>query len=145
MGACVMLLPNALSWVQCTVKPNNTKTSEFGVEKGLLQGCARRQVALAPWNPELLKGFQQSILKGKVREGCGWWLQTSWGWNLLSTSVRSQCSFKPPSKQILFCFCNFFSLIGMEKCYTLKGHRLENRLSWLCQALDDILNLKEKQ
>lgn len=43
-----MLLPNALSWAQCTVKPNNTRTSEFGVEKGLLQGRARRQVAHGP-------------------------------------------------------------------------------------------------
>ena len=28
--------------VQCTVRPNNTKTWEFGTEKSLSQGCARR-------------------------------------------------------------------------------------------------------
>lgn len=48
MGACLVLLPNALSWAWCTVKPNKTKMSEFGVEKGVLQGRARRQVAHAP-------------------------------------------------------------------------------------------------
>ena len=45
-----------------------TEMSEFGAEKGLLQGHARRQVAHA------LKtgnsgGFQQSIFKSQVREG----------------------------------------------------------------------------
>ena len=39
MGACMWLLPNALSWVQCTVKPNNTKTSEFGVERFIAGLC----------------------------------------------------------------------------------------------------------
>ena len=55
-----------------------TEMWEFGAEKGLLQGYVRRQVACAPPNPELPKGFQQSIFKGKVRKGRGWLLQTSW-------------------------------------------------------------------
>ena len=37
-----------------------TETLEFGAEKVLLQGHARRQVAQAPQNPELLEGFQHS-------------------------------------------------------------------------------------
>ena len=46
-----------------------TKTSEeFGSVKGLLQANARRRVAPDPENSELLKSFQQSTFKGKVRE-----------------------------------------------------------------------------
>ena len=48
-----------------------TETSEFGAEKGLWQGHARRQVALAHKTPELLQQFQQSTFKGMVR---GAWL-----------------------------------------------------------------------
>ena len=44
-------------------------TLEFGAEKGLLQGQARRWVAHAPENPKVSEGFQQSTSKGKVREG----------------------------------------------------------------------------
>ena len=44
--------------------------SEFGAEKGLLQGHARRQVAHALKNPKLPKGFWQSTFKSQVgREG----------------------------------------------------------------------------
>ena len=46
-----------------------TKMSEFGAEKGLLQGHARKQVTQAPKAPEVPKGFWQSIFKGQVREG----------------------------------------------------------------------------
>ena len=41
----------------------------FGAEKGLLQGQARRMGGSCSPNPELLKGFEQSNFKGKVREG----------------------------------------------------------------------------
>ena len=44
-----------------------TKMSEFGAEKGLLQGTAR-QVAHAVKIPELPTGFQHCIFKGQVRE-----------------------------------------------------------------------------
>ena len=47
----------------------HTKTSEFGAEKGLLQGHARRRVAHALKSPELPEGFWQSIFKSQVREG----------------------------------------------------------------------------
>lgn len=60
------------SMCQGTVRLNNTKTLEFGVEKGLLQGYARRQEAHAlKKTPKFLKDFQQSPLIGKVREGRG--------------------------------------------------------------------------
>ena len=46
-----------------------TKTSESGEEKGLLQGHSSRQVAQAQKIPKLPKGFWQSIFKGQMREG----------------------------------------------------------------------------
>ena len=33
----------------------------------------------------------------------------------------------------------------MEKCYILKGQRLENELVCMFQAIGNILNLKQKQ
>ena len=38
------------------------ETSEFGAEKGLLQGYTRRMVAHAP-NPKLPKGFSKAFLQ----------------------------------------------------------------------------------
>ena len=61
----------------------HTETPRFGAKKGLLQGHTRRWVAHTP-NPKLLEGFQQSLFKGKVEEGRGWLLQTSWYRNPLS-------------------------------------------------------------
>ena len=71
-----------------TVRPNKLKPREFGAEKDLLQGNARRWAAHAFKNPELPEGFQQSIFKSQVLEWCcrvcnqlvhnsliGWW----WG------------------------------------------------------------------
>ena len=46
-----------------------TKTSEFGVEKGLLQGAARRMGGSCPKNSKLPRRFQESIFKGQVKEG----------------------------------------------------------------------------
>ena len=49
-----------------------TETPEFGVEKVLFQGHARR---VTPWvanackSPELPESFQQGIFKGQVGEG----------------------------------------------------------------------------
>ena len=45
-----------------------TETLEFGAEKGLLQGQARRWVAHVLKSPELSEGFRQSIFKSQVRE-----------------------------------------------------------------------------
>ena len=44
-----MMLPDESesSCAPPTVRPNNTETSEFGAEKGLLQGHAKRWVARA--------------------------------------------------------------------------------------------------
>ena len=44
---------------------NKVKESEFGAEKGLLQGRARY---IVPKNPGALKGFQQTIITGQLRE-----------------------------------------------------------------------------
>ena len=143
-------LPNASLCAQRTVRPNNTKTAEYGAEKGLLQGHARRRggggVAHAPKNPKLPKGFQQSIFKGQVREGRGRLWQNSWCLNplflQLFMQVRSQCSCKPPTRQMLFPVLQLCISLGMEKCYTLKGHSLENELSCIFQARGNILEAK---
>jgi len=65
------LLPNTSSSGQCTGRPNNTYTSVFRAGNGLLQGHARRQVTCAS-KTSIREEFQQSIFKGKVKEGA--WL-----------------------------------------------------------------------
>ena len=68
--------------------------------------------------PELPEGFQQSRFKGQVREGHGWWLQSSWCRNplflQLSMWVRSWCSCKPPRRQMLFSVLQLFISIWMD-------------------------------
>ena len=39
---------------------------EFGAEKGLLQGHARRQVAHAPETPNSPEGFSKAFLKARL-------------------------------------------------------------------------------
>ena len=46
------VLPNASPCARHTVNRNNTKMSACGAEKGLLQGCARKQVAHALKTPK---------------------------------------------------------------------------------------------
>ena len=46
-----------------------TETSEFGAEKGLLQGPCKEKRWLVLQRLELSHGFQGSVFKGKVREG----------------------------------------------------------------------------
>ena len=53
------------------MRPINTKTSEFGTEKGLLQIHKRRRVAHVLRTLKLLKAFSKASLKQKVREGRG--------------------------------------------------------------------------
>ena len=50
-------------------EPKQTKASGSGAEKVLLQGHARRTGGSCLKNPDLPKGFQQSIFKGQVRDG----------------------------------------------------------------------------
>ena len=49
-------------------KAKQTKMSEFGAEKGLLQDQARY---IVPKIPGTLKGFQQIIITGQLRERLG--------------------------------------------------------------------------
>ena len=56
------VLSNASLCAQCTVRPNNTKTSEFGAEKGLLQGHARRRVAHALKTLNSPQAFRKALL-----------------------------------------------------------------------------------
>lgn len=48
-----------------------TETLESEADKGLWQGHARKQMVRVPPDSKLPEGFQQSIFKDKVREGCG--------------------------------------------------------------------------
>ena len=110
-----------------------TETSEeFGSVKGLLQANARRRVAPDPENSELLKRFQQSTFKGKVREvDC---------WKLFGVEIFYFCSYPPRSGEDVpvnlhqdkccFLFCKFLSIYE----WTLKGQSLENKLSCVFQA-----------
>ena len=66
------------TFAQCTVRPNKWKCQEFRVQKGLLQGCAETDSSCLLPKPQALGGLQQSMFKGKMREGHHWWLQTSW-------------------------------------------------------------------
>ena len=75
------LLLNASSCAQGTVRPNSPEMLEFGAEKCLVQGHARRVaqwVAHARKSPELPEGFQQGIFKGNMRQRHGGLLPTSW-------------------------------------------------------------------
>ena len=64
----IIVLRNASFWALCTVMPN-TKTSEFGAEKGLSQGYARRQVAHVPKTPNSSKGIKKALLKVRWARG----------------------------------------------------------------------------
>ena len=59
------MLPHAGFCVQHAVRPNNTEPSEFGAEKGLLQGHARRRVAHALQTPNSLKGLSKVLFKSR--------------------------------------------------------------------------------
>ena len=80
--------------------------------KRFIKGLIRRTGCLCPQNPNSSKCFQQSTLKGQVRQGCDWLVQTSWRQNplflQLSAQVRSLCSCKPPVKQMLFSVLQLF-------------------------------------
>ena len=56
------LLSNASPRARHTVRPNNTKTLEFGAQKGLLQGHARRWVAHALKTLNSPKAFSKALL-----------------------------------------------------------------------------------
>ena len=58
------VLLNTGSCARHTEKPNNTKTSEFGAEKGLLQGQTRRTGGLCPQTSNS-KGFNKVFLKAR--------------------------------------------------------------------------------
>lgn len=47
------------------MRPDKTEMSEFGAERGSLQGHARSRVASALKDPQLLESFQQSSFIGK--------------------------------------------------------------------------------
>ena len=94
-----------------THRPNKPKHQIWSRER-IMQGHVRTQVSHAQ-KTEFLEGFQQSTFTGKVREGCGQLLQTSWCRNplflQLSTQVRSRCSCKPPTSQ-MFSIVQLFNL-----------------------------------
>ena len=135
-----------------------TKMSEFGAEKGLLQGHRRRVVggsgerwvtrdSLNPLNPQLFEGVSAKHFKGKVKEQHGSLLQTSWCQNplflQLSLEFNSGWSCKLPTRQMFFSVQWFFN-IYMNAKMTLKVQSLENDISCTFQAIGNILNIKQK-
>ena len=83
------VLLNTGSCVRPTEKPNDTKTSESGAEKGLLQGHARRHRANAP-KTKFFKIFQQSIFKERL--GRGRWVRVMVGCCKLLGIAICSCS-----------------------------------------------------
>ena len=65
----LILLPNSSPCAWRTARPNNTETSEFGADKGLLQGPARRRVAHALKTPNYLKAFSKALLQERWGRG----------------------------------------------------------------------------
>ena len=125
-----LMLPSSSSYCLLQDRPLNRETSCWGKEEWLFQKASRRRRwTSVPKNPLTWVRIQASfILKG---EGRGWLLQTSWcRWNPLflhpPTQVRSWCSCKPPTRQMLFSVLQLFISIWMEKCYAFKGQSLEN-------------------
>ena len=122
------------------------KTLEFGAEKGLFQGHARRPVAHTRKNTQLLKGFQQDSFKSKVRVGVVscfkllsvlWWLQEQRILCSCSCPARSGQDV-PVNLQQDKCnslSCNFLSLYE----WILKSQSPENRLSCIFQAIGNVL------
>ena len=108
----------------------------IGAEKGLLQKVHGEHTGGScpskPWTP------QRVLAKCKVRERCGWLLQTSWYGNPLFSQLSmwawSWCSCKSPTRQMFFSVLQLFTSIWMKKCYTL-----ENGLSCIFQTIGSLL------
>ena len=97
------------------MRPNKLKqrTLEFGAQKGLLQGHARRMGGSFSKKPELLQGFNKALLKakwGRVMVGCC---------KLLGVGILCSCSHPhSPGHDVsvnlqqdkYYLFCNFVSL-----------------------------------
>ena len=102
-----------------------------------------------PPSPELPRGFQQSIFKGKVKEGHGWLVQTSLvseSFVLAAVHVGQVTMFLKTSNKTNIILCSATLYLYMnEKCYALKGQSLENGLPCIFQAIGNILNWKQKQ
>ena len=73
-GDMKAILSNENQFAKCTVRPNNTKTSEFGAQKGLLHDHARRLMAHDPQSLNSLKAYRKTVI-GKVEEGRGYFWQ----------------------------------------------------------------------
>ena len=57
------ILLNKNPFSQCTMRSNNTKTSEFGAEKGLLYDHARNLMAHEPQTLNSLKAYSKTLLQ----------------------------------------------------------------------------------
>ena len=121
------MLLNAGSCPRRTVRPNTLKCQSLEQRKVYCRAVQGDRWLMPP-NPELPKGFQQSIFKGKVREGCGLLLQISWFWNPLflqpSTQVRSHIPVNLQQDKCYSLFCNFLSLYEWKSVIPLKVRAL---------------------
>lgn len=85
-----------------------------------------------PLKPELLKGFQQSPFIGRVREGHGYLLPTSWCQILCSYSCPHRSGHSPVtmflffSGQVMVRLSYLFQAIGnnlLQKVQSMTQHR----------------------
>ena len=63
LGQGVAMLPGASPCARGTVRPNNTKTSEFGAEKVYCRAMQGDRWLMPKKNPKLPEGFQKAFLK----------------------------------------------------------------------------------
>lgn len=93
------------------MRKRTAELSVCGAEKGLLQGPARMPIIYM--TPDFSKGFPKATLKageGKGMVSCCK-LLVSDPFVLVTIQigqVRSGCSWKPPARQMLFCFVTFY-------------------------------------
>ena len=103
---------------------------EFGAEKGLLQGHARRLVPCASQTLNSLKGFSKALLKAKRWSGM---LATVHIHQVISVSLEDQR------------FLQLFISVWIRRYYTLKGQRsLENLLSCVFQIIGNVFLFLQK-
>ena len=86
------------------MRPDKTKMSEFGAERGSLQGHARRRVASTLKDPQLLESFQQSsfIGKGGVVSCCKFLGVRSFVLKVRSLSAHDVCQ-NLHNRNVIFC------------------------------------------
>ena len=77
----IVLLLNASSYAQHTVRPTKLKHMSLEQRKVHYKAMQGEWVTRAPRKPQSPRRVSAKHFNGKMREGHGWWLQLSWCWN----------------------------------------------------------------